>query len=128
MPTGISEYYANKLIDHALGKTEFPLPTIMFLACFDGDPLGAGSEIATGGYARQLMTQGTAAAGAIASNASDILFPEATGDQGTISHLGLFYQVSAGTVAFAGTMTTAKAIATSDQLKVAAGNFGVQYT
>lgn len=127
MATGISEYYANKLLEHALGKTEFTMPTIMYLAAFDGDPLDAGSEIATGAYARQQMTI-SAAAGAIASNGADITFPEATGDWGTVSHLGVFYQLTEGTVSFAGTMDTAKAIATSDQLKVSSGNFGVQFS
>ena len=126
MATGISEYYANKMLDHMLGKTSFTMPTVMYMSAYNGDPLGAGSEIATGAYARVLMTI-SAATNFIASNGADILFAEATGDWGTVSHLAVNPEAAGGTAMFAATLNTAKAIATNDQLKIASGNFGVQY-
>lgn len=127
MATGISTYLANKLLEHALGKTEYTMPTVIYCAAFVGDPGGAGSEVSGGGYARQQVTIDAATAAA-ASNSQDILFPEATADWGTIDYLCLFDAASSGNTMFYGALSTAKAIGTSDQLKIAAGNFDLSFS
>ncbi len=127
MAGGISEYLANKLIDHAGGTAEFTMPTQVFLAAYIGTPGAGGAEVSAEGYARVTTTFLPADTGA-ASNNADALFAEATNEWGTIDFIAEYDAATGGNMGFWGPLTTAKYIGTNDQLKIASGNWNHSFT
>ena len=91
---GMSNWYEEQMVKHALGITTSVLPTEMWLALYTGDPTDEGLHVNeipnTDTYARinifSILT--TFANGGVA-NDSDILFNTATIDWGYITHVGL---------------------------------------
>lgn len=81
-------YLANKDLEHNLGKTAFTMPTGCYLALFTVAPTiaGGGTEVTGSGYARQAVTFGAAASGAIA-NDNLIAFPVVTSSGYTVKGL-----------------------------------------
>mgnify|MGYP001003535323 CR=1 FL=1 len=72
----ISDYLANKLLDHQLGKTSWTMPTV-YVSLHTGDPGKTGaSEVAGGSYARQQVAGAgwNAAASQLADNVNAINF------------------------------------------------------
>lgn len=79
----ISEYLANKLLDHALGETEYTFPAAPFLALSKGCPVfqtaTVATEVATGsGYARVQVAMEAADDG-ITYIDDRVAFPDASG-------------------------------------------------
>ena len=86
--SAISDYLENKLIDHVLRGVTYTRPSKVYAALYKTNPTDAdtGTEVSGGSYARQEVTFSAPVDGET-SNASDILFPEATSDWGDITHL-----------------------------------------
>lgn len=125
---GMSDYLEKKVLEHVLKNTAYTSPTTVYLALFTSDPTDAatGTEVSGGAYARQAVTFGlaTLGTGAIATT-SDITYPVATANWGTISHIGIYDALTAGNLLFSGALTTSKTITTSDQFKVVAGDLTI---
>lgn len=122
----MSNFLENKLLDHTLKNTAYTPPVTVYLALFTSDPGEAlsGTEVSGGAYARKPITFGTATSGVSINNA-DVLFDIATANWGTISHVAIFDALTTGNMLYYGTLTTAKTINTSDQLKIAAGDLSI---
>jgi hypothetical protein len=132
--SALSDYTENALLNHVLRNQAMTSPTTVYVALFTADPTDAdsgtevpdvdGSSNATA-YARQSAAFDVPSNGATA-NSADILFPEATADWGTITHVGI-YDGNTGTdnLLFHGQLTSAKTIETGDQFKIAAGDLDV---
>lgn len=105
----------------------------LYVALFTAAPsdAGGGTEVSGGSYARvdvpPLDANWTAASATdgVTDNAADIEFPVATGNWGTITHMGIFDAASAGNLLFHGALTASKAINTNDQFKFAAGDLDI---
>jgi hypothetical protein len=123
---GLSNYAENKVIDHTLGTTAYTKPTNIYVALFTTDPAetGAGTEVSGNGYVRKVATFNAAANGS-ATNSAEVLFDVATASWGTLTHVGLFDAVSAGNMIWSGALSTSKAIASTDQFRLPAGNITV---
>lgn len=126
MAGNISNYLENKLLDHSLGTTEYTFPATVYVALFTSDPTdaGSGTECSGTSYARQACDFDAAANGATANTAA-IEFPVAGGSWGTITHVGIYDALEAGNLLWHGALTASKAIGTSDQFKIAAGDLDV---
>jgi hypothetical protein len=61
----------------------------------------------------------------VSATATDVLFPIASAGWGTITHFGILDASTVGNLLYHGALTTSKTIATSDQLKIAAGDISV---
>lgn len=107
---GMSDYLAQKTLDHVVGKTSFTMPTT-YVALFTAAPTDAGTggtEISGGGYARVTTSGATwnAASGSDPSattNAAAITFPTSTGSWNSGSSIiawGLYDASSAGNLLF----------------------------
>lgn len=120
---GLSDYYENKVIDHMLRGQAFTPPSTIYVGLFTTAPTdaGGGTEVSGNGYARQTITL-TAASGGSTSNASDITFPQATGNWGTIVAAGLFDASTGGNLLAWNNLATSVTINTGDVLKIYAGN------
>lgn len=99
---GMSDYWARKVLDHSVGKTAIGSAPTTYIGLFTAAPTdaGGGTEVSGGSYARVatagLWNAATGSAPASTSNASDITFPTATADWGTVIAFGIFDASSAG--------------------------------
>ena len=123
----LSNYLENKLLDHVLRGTSYTSPTTVYMGLYTSDPGedNTGTEVAGGSYARQEVSVTTASGGIVTSSA-DIQFPQATGDWGSVSHIGLLDAVTSGNLLMYTPLTTTKLIETGDIFKVAAGSLTAQ--
>lgn len=115
--TAASNYLENALLDHVLRNTAFTQPSGLFLALYTTDPTDAdtGTEVSAGGYARQSITMGAAAAGA-AKNTNTLTFT-ATALWGTITHTGIHDAVSGSNLLFHGPLSPNRLIDDTDKLE-----------
>jgi hypothetical protein len=122
----ISTFLADKLLDHAWGKTSYTMPTV-FLGLYTTNPTmpagTGGVEVSGGSYARVALATliGAASAGAN-SNSSTITFTTATAAWGTIVGVGVFDAATVGNLLNAGALATSKVIGTGDTFQMTAGN------
>ena len=121
-----SNYLENKVLDHVLGSSAFTQPSALYVALSTGsfNDDASGTELSGNGYARKVVTFGTASGGSISSN-SNVEFDTATGDQGTISHFGIFDASSGGNLLYHGAFSSSKVISTGDELKIPSGSLTV---
>jgi len=126
-----SDYLENKILEHIVGKTSFPMPTAYIALC-DADPSEAGSgayisEVPnSGSYARVATAGGdwNAAAGGQIDNANPITFPKATDSWGTVTHFAIMTSsaYNGGHMLTYGELTTPKAIDNGDTAQFDAGD------
>ena len=124
-----SDYLENKFLDHLFGKGSYTPPAI-YVALSAADPLDDGSGLAEpsgNGYARAQTTGAdwNAASGGAIDNANAIVFSEATGDWGTITHFALMDAASGGNLLVHGTLSISKSISSRDTAEFAAGDLDV---
>lgn len=128
MANGLSDFLENKILNLVLKNTSYTPPTSVYVSLHTADPtdVGNGSEVTTTGtaYARQTVTFGTVANGSV-TNSADVLFPVATANYGTVTHLALWDASSAGNMLFSGALGASKTINNGDQFKIASGNLTI---
>lgn len=128
MANGLSDFLENKILNLVLKNTSYTPPATVYLSLHTADPtdVGNGAEVTPTGtaYARQVATFGTVANGSV-TNATDILFPVATANYGTVSHIALWDASSAGNMLFSGSLAASKTINNGDQFKIASGNLTI---
>lgn len=121
-----SNYLENKLLDHVLRNVSYTSPTTVYVGLFTTDPTdaGTGTEVSGGSYARQILSV-TTASGGIVTSSSDITFPQATANWGTVSHIGILDALTSGNLLMHTALTTSKTIEADDILKISSGNLTV---
>ena len=105
----LSNYLEQKLLDHIYNEVAYSVPTTIYVALYTDDPTDAdvGTEVTGGSYARVLVNESGGGApewdlaivdgiGYMVTNNDDITFPTATAAWGTVTHVGLHDNVSAG--------------------------------
>jgi len=119
----LSNYLENKLLDHVLRNVSYTSPTTVYVGLYTSDPQddNSGTEVSGGSYARQILDVTTASGGVVTSDA-DVTFPQATGNWGTITHIGLLDALSSGNLLMHTPLTTSKLIEIGDILKIPVGN------
>jgi hypothetical protein len=140
----LTDYAENKIVDHVFRNTAFSesTPATYYIALYTSacSDTGAGTEVATGSYARVGITRGTAAwngthgttTGASSgtngtiSNAGVITFPAATADWGTVTHWGIVDASTAGNVIICSALTTSRNITTGSTPSFAASALTIQ--
>ena len=121
-----SDYMENKVIE-VMRATNF-VAAAAYVALFKSPvtdaELEAGTltnEVSGGAYARQLAGLSIPSNG-VSSNASDIVFPTATADWGTITHCALMDAATAGNVYMYSALDVSKVVANGDTFKFNAGD------
>lgn len=122
----ISNYLENELIDHILRNLAYTSPTTVYVALYTSDPTDAdsGTEVTGGSYARQSAAFSAPSNGAT-SNSSDITFPTATANWGTITHVGIRDALTTGNLLFHGALTASKVVNSGDTFKINATDLDV---
>lgn len=122
----LSDYLENKIINHMLRNQAYTPPTTVYVALFTTATAddGSGTEVSGGSYARQVAGLSAASSGA-SSNVSDITFPTATADWGTVTHMALMGALTAGEMLMHSILGTSKTIDNGDIFKFNAGSLDV---
>jgi len=92
-----SNYAEGKIYDHVTGRVSWTMPAVAYLALFTAvsdAEAGVGTEVSTGGYARQAVAFGAATDGAGSNSAIETFGP--LSGAGTATHGALFDAVEAG--------------------------------
>ena len=121
-----SDYLENKLLDHVLNNASFTSPTTTYVGLYTASPndAGGGTEVSGGSYARQVLSVTTASSGVVTSD-SDINFPQATANWGTVVAVGVFDADTSGNLLMYTDLTTSKTIEAGDILKISSGSLTV---
>ena len=118
----LSDYLELKLLDHVLKVSAYTVPTNLYLALGTGaSETGLTGEPSGNGYARKAHNTWTAASNRAASNNGVIVFNQATGSWGTLSHFGIYDSLTGGNLLLYGTLQTAKAVVQNNTPSFASG-------
>ena len=122
-----SDYLEAKILDHITGKTAYTKPTA-YIALSTADPTDTGAGLAepSGNNYSRVTTAGSdwnAAANGSVTNAAELIFGEASGAWGTITHFAICDSGSrgGGNVLASGQLTYQKAVVSGDTVKFAVG-------
>jgi hypothetical protein len=120
-----------KVLDGVLGGPDFTHPATVYIALYTATPndTGGGTEVTGGAYARASVTNNStnwpAASAGAKSNGTDITFPTATANWGTVVSFGIFDASTSGNLLFWGDVTPNKAINNGDTAKFATGQISI---
>lgn len=130
----LSNYAENEILDHLMGIGSFTMPTVYIALC-TADPTDAGTgasmnEVAdSGSYARLALAAdfGTPAASGSVSNDGEILFVEATGSWGTVTHFAILDSGThgAGNMLCYGELTQSRTISSGDVPRFGIGDLTI---
>lgn len=122
----MTTYLSNELLDHILGTGAYTPPATVYVALFTAAPsdAGGGTEVTGGDYAREAVTFGAAASGAVA-NTGAVTFGPATANWGIVTHMALFDAASAGNMLFWGALDASRTVNSGDSAEFAIGDLDV---
>lgn len=129
-----SNYLENALLDHVLGGGDYTRPATVYVGLWtsalddtsDGSTAG---EVSGGAYARVALTNNAtnwpAASGGAKSNGTEITFPQATADWGTVTHFAILDAATLGNILYWGALTASKTIQDGDTASFAIGDLDI---
>lgn len=122
----MSNFLENALINATLRNTAYTSPSAVYVSLHTADPTdaGTGTEVSGGSYARVSATFGAPSNGATAITAA-VEFPQATGDWGTVTHIGIWDSLTTGNLLYHSILDSSKNIQTGDIFKISTGNLTV---
>ncbi|GAH34945.1 unnamed protein product [marine sediment metagenome] len=121
-----TDYAENKILNllRNIAWAQFPAYVALFTTA--PNDAGEGTEVSGAGYARQLAGLSEAVgSGGATSNASDITFPTAEEDWGTVTHIALYDAESGGNMIMHSALDAEKAVGDGDTFKINAGDLDV---
>lgn len=125
----VSDYLANKLLDHKTNKATYTPPATLYVALCSAAPVNSDTgstitEVSYTGYARVAVTAAdwNAAAARLQDNVNEIAFPAATGGSDTATHFALCDASSAGNLLDYGALSSSLAISSGVEPKFKAGD------
>ena len=114
------------LLDWLMTTGTATRPTAWYVALYTAAPSdsGGGTEVSTGGYARQSVTFDAAATpGGTTSNNNVVQFTASGANYGTVTHIGIHSAVSgSGNLLWHGAMTASRVVNDGDTLEFSVGN------
>lgn len=115
---GLSDYLANKLLDHVFKTTEFSVPANIYVALSDTTIADGttGITISEPGanYARKLHNAYDAAVAGHSENTGVVTFIEASASWGTITDVALVDSLTAGNILLYAVLDVSKAVEAGD--------------
>ena len=120
--SALADYAENLVLDWLMTNGLATRPTSWYVALYTAAPsdAGGGTEVSTGGYARQSVTFG-AASGGTCSNTNVVSFTASGGDYGTVSHVAIHDAVSGGNLIWHGALAASRSIVDGDTFSFAVG-------
>jgi len=120
-----SNYLENKILDHVFGSTSYTPPS-RYVGLNSADPGETGtSELASSsGYARQVITFGTAVSGLI-SNSLAVVFTNTGSNWLATTYFSVWDSLSGGNFLGSGALTVSKTIQAGDTGTFAVGSLTI---
>ena len=120
-----SNYLETDVLDFAFTTGTATRPTAWYVALYTAAPGegGGGTEVSTGGYARQSVT--FSVSGNTASNTAAVEYPTATASYGTVTHVGIFDASSGGNLLAYSALNVSKLIDTGDVFRIPTGDLDI---
>lgn len=121
----LSDYAEKLLLDFLMTSGTATRPTAWYVALYTAAPSdsGGGTEVSTGGYARQSVSFDAATSpGGTTSNSADVSFTAVGGDYGTVTHMGIFDASTGGNLLWHGVLSASKTVEDGDTITFSAGN------
>lgn len=111
-------YLDNAFLNAALRNTAYTPQPVVYLALFTSTPGpgGGGTEVTGSGYGRQPVIFSAPVNGST-SNVSDITFPVALADWGTVTSFGIFETSSGGNLLYYSNLSAPRNILINDQAR-----------
>jgi hypothetical protein len=127
MAGSFSDYLEDKLLKHVFTNTSYTSPTTLYVALYTVAPsdTGGGTEVSGSGYARKSVSFTVSGTTTLATNSAAVEFDAATGSWGTIVAVAIYDALTAGNFLAWSDLTTSKAIATGDVLRIPAGDLDI---
>jgi len=124
----MSNYLKQALIDHTFRAVQMATPGQVYVALYSDDPTSAdtGTELLGSGYARQEAIMGVAVDG-ISTNTFEILFPAATADWVTITHIGIRSEATGGNLLMSKALTTPVTVLTTNNFRIPVGDLEITF-
>lgn len=124
----MSTYLENALINAVLRNTAFSSPATVYVSLHTADPTdaGTGTEVSGGSYQRKSASFNAPSSGTSTTSAA-VEFDQATGNWGTITHIGIWDASTTGNMLLHTPLDTSKTISTGDIFKINAGNLTVTF-
>lgn len=121
-----SNYLENALINATLRNTAYSSPATVYVGLYTSDPTDAntGTEVSGGSYARTAVTFSSPSNG-VTSNSGSVIFPTATGNWGTITHIGILDASTSGNLLYHSALDVSKTVGTGDIFAITTGNLTV---
>jgi hypothetical protein len=121
-----SNFLETEILDHVFAGAAYTAPSTKYLALFtavaDGET-GSVTEVSGGGYARQSVAFTTS--GNTTSNNAAVEFPTATGNYGTVTHVGVYDASTSGNLMAYAALSSNKTIETGDVFCVPSGDLDI---
>lgn len=130
----LSDYLENQLCNAILGGGTWTRPGTVYVALFTSGPddAGAGTEVTGGSYARVAVANNSTnfpnAAGGAKTNATQIAFPTATADWGTITGMAVFDAATSGNCLLAFPFATPREVLNGDTPKFSPGAISLTFS
>ena len=121
----LSDYAEKLLLDWMMTSGSATRPTAWYVALYTAAPSdsGGGTEVSTGGYARQSVVFDAATSpGGTTSNSADVSFTAVGGNYGTVTHMGIFDASTGGNLLWHGVLSASKTVEDGDTITFSAGN------
>lgn len=120
-----SDYVENLSLKYVLTAQAVTRPTAWYVALYTSatnDTTG-GTEVTGGSYVRQAVTFNVT--NDVATNAANVLFPTATANWGTITHVAIYDAATSGNRLYHGAASSSKLIETGDAYLISAANLSI---
>lgn len=112
-----SNFLENSLLNHTFKNSAYTQPTDIYVGLSTADPgetSGTLAEPNGNNYSRTLCNTWSVATTGALLNATGIVFPAAGGSWGTVSHFGIFDDISAGNMLAYGQLGVSKSVTLND--------------
>ena len=121
-----TNFLETEILDHVFAGAAYSAPGTKYLALFtaiaDGEA-GSVTELSGNAYARQTVAFTTS--GNTTSNNAAVEFPTATGNWGTVTHVGVYDASTSGNLMAYATLSASKTIETGDVFRVPSGDLDI---
>lgn len=122
-----SDYLENELLDHVFKVGSFTVPTNLYVALYTAAPsdAGGGTEVSGGSYARVNHNSWDVAAGGATENTGTVTFATATANWGTVTHVGIHDDLTAGNLIAWAALSASKSVDSGDTASFADGTLDI---
>jgi hypothetical protein len=129
MAGSMSTAFKNALMNHALKGTAYTQPTHIYMGLTTSQNTDAakGTEVTGGSYARVIVDTWHATAAGASYNESDVTFPTATADWGTVTGMILMDDLTAGNYLDWCNLAVNKTVNSGDIYKCLAGDYDISF-